>query len=241
MLLAAALMWMSAAAGQTPAPDTFYAEFAKHRDAIESMRAEFVQTTTNPDETDTATGKLIYTRPKRLLFRYADPALDYMIDGLRAYEYDPDIAQLTIYDIEDKPESEAFYLGFESNADRLKQAYDIYTMAPDDPNTHVLAVEFVPKPKEDGEAPLFERVRLQLRKPDMLPSKILIINDEESRTEFTVTNFGINEQMPEHLDELKVPEGTVIVENDEYVGEAPVGGMVFPKPAVASVDSEDLP
>lgn len=241
MLLAAALMVMGAAAGQVPAPDEFYAEFARHRDAIESMRAEFVQTTTNPDETDTAEGKLIYVRPRRLLFRYTDPPLDYMIDGLRAYEYDPDIAQITIYDIEDKPESEAFYLGFESNADRLKEAYDIYTMPPDDAQTHVLAVEFVPKPKEDGEPPLFERVRLQLRKPDMLPSKILIVNDAESRTEFAVTNFGINEPMPEHLDELKVPEGTVIVENDVYAGDVPAGGAVFPKPAVASVQSEDLP
>jgi outer membrane lipoprotein carrier protein len=241
MLLAAALVWMGAAAGQTPAPADFYTEFAKHRDAIASMRAEFVQTTTNPDETDTAEGKLIYTRPKRLLFRYTDPPLDYMIDGLRAYEYDPDIAQVTIYDIEDKPESEAFYLGFESNADRLREAYEIYTLPPDDPATHVLAVEFVPKPKPDGESPLFERVRLQLRKSDMLPSKILIINDAESRTEFTVSNFGINEPMPEGMDHLKVPEGTVIVENDEYTGDVPVGGAVFPKPEIAKVDSEDLP
>jgi len=241
MLFAAALMVMGAAAGQTPAPADFYSEFAKHRDAIASMRAKFVQTTTNPDETDTAEGTLIYTRPKRLLFRYTDPPLDYMIDGLRAYEYDPDIAQITIYDIEDKPESEAFYLGFESNADRLREAYEIYTLPPDDPATHLLAVEFVPKPKEDGEPPLFERVRLQLRKPDMLPSRILIVNDAESRTEFAVGDFTINGEMPENMEHLKVPEGTVIVENDEYAGEVPVGGAVFPKPAVASVQSEDLP
>ena len=47
--------------------------------------------------------------------------------------------------------------------------------------------------------------------------------------------------MPEGMDHLKVPEGTVVVENDEYTGDVPVGGAVFPKPDIAKVDSEDLP
>lgn len=75
MMLAAALIWIGAASGQTPSADDFLADFAKQRDSMESMRADFVQTTTNPDETEVSKGKLIYTRPKRLIFRYDEPAL----------------------------------------------------------------------------------------------------------------------------------------------------------------------
>lgn len=242
MFLAAALLCIGAAVAQTPqAPDEFFAEFTKQRDAIETLRADFVQTTTTPDETTVSKGTLIYTRPKRLLFRYADPPLVYMIDGLRVYEYDPGISQIEIMELEDRPESEAFYLGFESNVDRLQEAYEIHVLPPDDPEKFALAVEFVPKPNDDGDDPYFQRVRLQLRKKDYLPAEILIVNDEESQTSFAVTDFAINEKLPEDLSHIRVPEGTAIIENDESLDDAPAGGLLFPREAPPKVESEDTP
>ncbi len=243
MMLAAALIWIGAAAGQTPSAGEFLTDFAKQRDAMTSLRADFVQTTTNPDETEVSKGTLVYASPKRLIFRYDDPALAYMIDGLRVYEYDPDTAQIQIFDLEDRPESEAFYLGFESNIARLQEAYEIKVLPPDNSETHAIAVEFTPRPREDSEdEPYFQRVRLQLRKNDFLPTDILIVNDEESQTSFAITNFAINEVLPEDLSHVRVPEGTAIIENDDYSGEAPAGGALFPAPAAApAVKSEDVP
>ncbi len=242
MMLAAALIWIGAAAGQTPSAGEFLSDFTKQRDSMESMRADFVQTTANPDETEVSKGTLVYTRPKRLIFRYEAPVLAYMIDGLRVYEYNPDSAQIDIFDLEDRPESEAFYLGFESNVARLQEAYVITVAPPDNPDTHAIAVEFTPRPHEDsGDEPFFKRVRLQLRKKDLLPTDILIVNDEESQTSFAISNFAINETLPEGLSHVRVPEGTAIIENDTYSGEAPAGGSLFPAPAAApAVTSEDV-
>jgi outer membrane lipoprotein-sorting protein len=243
MILAAALIWASAAVAQTPPPSApeFIAEFTKQRDAVETLRAGFVQTTTNPDETVVSKGTLIYTRPKRLIFRYADPPLVYMIDGLRVYEYDPGISQIEIMDLEDRPESEAFYLGFESNVDRLQKAYEIHVLPPADAEKYALAVEFVPRPRDDGEEPYFQRVRLQLRKKDYLPAEILIVNDDESQTSFTVTDFAANEKLPEELSRVRVPEGTAIVENNESGTDAPAGGALFPREAAPQAQSEHKP
>ena len=242
MFLAAALLCIGAAAAQTSqAPDEFFTEFTKQRDAIETLRADFVQTTITPDETTISKGTLIYTRPKRLLFRYTDPPLVYMIDSLRVYEYDPGISQIEIMELEDRPESEAFYLGFESNVDRLQEAYEIHVLPPDDPEIFALAVEFVPKLSGDGEEPYFQRVRLQLRKKDYLPAEILIVNDEESQTSFSVTNFAANEKLPEDLSHIRVPEGTAIIENDESLDDAPAGGLLFPRESPPKVESEDTP
>lgn len=243
MMLAAALICIGAAAGQASSAGEFLADFAKQRDTMESMRADFTQTTTNPDETEVSKGKLIYTRPKRLIFRYDEPALAYMIDGLRVYEYNPDSAQIEIFELENRPESEAFYLGFESNVGRLQEAYEIKVYPPENPETHAIAVEFTPREQAGGEdEPFFKRVRLQLRKKDLLPTDILIVNDEESQTFFAISNFAINETLPEDVSHVRVPEGTVIVENDTYAGEAPAGGSLFPAPAAEpTVKSEDTP
>jgi outer membrane lipoprotein-sorting protein len=168
-----------------------------------------------------------------------------MIDGLRVYEYDPDIAQIQIYDLEDRPESEAFYLGFETNAGRLQEAYDVRLMPPDDAQRHALEIEFKPKPKADGEEPYFERVVIQLSKGDLLPSTILIVNDEESSTSFVVSNYSLNAALPEGLSHVVVPEGTTVVENESYAGEAGPGGVTFPATTAAApqglVHSEDVP
>lgn len=245
MIWTAALIWLAGAAGQAPSANEFFDQFSQRRDAIGSLQARYVQTTVTPDEVTVSEGTLVYTKPKRLIFRYKDPQLAYMIDGLRVYEYDPDLEQIQIFELEDKPESEAFYLGFESNADRLQEAYDVTVLPPDDAEKHAIAISFTPKPKEDGDEPFFQRVLIQLRKDDLLPSTILIVNDAESSTSFSVMDYRLNPELPEAVSHILVPEGTTIVENDDYVGEAGPGGQTFPAATSASpqglVQSEDVP
>lgn len=238
------LAWPPGAAADPPTVEAFFEDFAGRRDAIQTLRADFVQTTVTPDEMVVSEGTLIYAKPKRLIFRYDDPPLVYMIDGLRVYEYDADLEQIQIYQLEDRPESEAFYLGFETDADRLQKAYDVRVLPPDDASKHALGIEFTPKPSDDDSETYFERVVLQLSQGELLPSEILIVNDAESHTSFSVTNFRINEPMSPEMTHVVTPEGTTIVENDEYAGDVGTGGMMFPREAAdepAAVETEDLP
>ena len=57
--------------------EKFFDDFAKNRDAIQTLQTRFSQKTINPDETLLSTGTITYTNPKRLIFRYDnanDPA-----------------------------------------------------------------------------------------------------------------------------------------------------------------------
>lgn len=235
-----ALLMVTGASQEGASVEGFFGDFAERRNAVHSLHADFAQTTTTPDEVIESVGTLVYTSPRRLIFRYDDPPLVYMIDGLNAYEYDPDLEQLQIFALEDRPESEAFYLGFENNADRLQEAYDVRIVPPQDAAAHALGLEFTPK--ESEEEPYFQRVLLQLRKNDFLPAAILIVNDEESDVTFSITNFEVNTDLATDETHVVVPEGTVIVDNDTYAGEAGPDGMRVPAEAPdPMVEDTDLP
>lgn len=216
----------------------FFDQFTANRNDIVQLEAKFVQTTVTPDETTTSTGAIIYARTgsssegvqgKRLVFRYDDPPLEYMIDGLTAYEYDPELKQIQIYELEDRPEAEAFYLGFDSNTDRLMQAYSVQLQPPAESNPGGTAVALVPK-DPDSEDALFEMVVLQLRPSDLLPIQIHIINSSDSDTSYAVSDFEVSRDLDPSKITIHVPEGTAIVDQDEYAGEAPEGGTTFPLP-----------
>lgn len=209
--------------------ENFFETFAEHRNAVETLEAHFVQITVTPDEIVTSKGTIVYARPKRLIFRYEDPPLVYMIDRLNAYEYDPELEQVQIFELEDRPESEAFYLGFENNADRLQEAYDVRVLPPNDATRHAFALEFRPKEDAEEEDSFFEKISLQLRLDDYLPGEILIVNDAESHVEFTITDFTINGDPPAQKTHINLPEGTVIVENDRYVTTVGPRGLMLPR------------
>ena len=217
----------------------FFTTFSESRNAIQLLEAAFVQTTVTPDETIVSEGRIVYARPKRLIFRYDDPPLVYMIDMLRAYEYDPELEQLQIFDLEDRPESEAFYLGFEHNAERLQEAYNVRLLPPRDASLYALALEFEPK-EEDADEGYFEKITLQLRKGDYLPAEILIINDKESHVEFKVSDFKLNGEPDADKTHIFLPEGTVIVDNDVYAGTVGPEGLQLPRPEEGRVESDPL-
>jgi outer membrane lipoprotein-sorting protein len=215
--------------GQQPVPETddVLRLLSERRASLTSLQAEFTQLTITSDEDISSTGTLTYVKPKRIIFRYAEPPIEYMIDQNYAYEYDAELEQILVFDIEGRTESEAFFLGLESNLDVLKKTYTIKALPPLNPTRDVVALELVPIPKEDEE-PFFEKVTLQLRKEDYLPVQIDIINGESSSVNFTIKNFTINEALPNEQSHVFVPELTDVILNDKPVEVTDEKGAYFP-------------
>lgn len=214
---------------QEPSPEAeaFLSAYSAERDGLETLQARFVQWTYTPDEDIKSEGTVTYVRPKRIIFRYDDPPLSYMIDGTHAYEYDEELEQILVYDIEGQPEAEAFFMGMESDIGEIRKAYQIHVLPPDDAIDGAHAVRLTPHPNDDLE-PLFEHVTLQLRKQDYLPTQILIRNDEDSRVEYTLTGFEKNGELAEDTSQILVKEGSDIVINDVALDRAGPEGHYFP-------------
>lgn len=214
-----------------PSAKTFLEVYGQERDALTTMQARFVQWTYTPEEDIQSTGTVTFVRPKRIIFRYDDPPLSYMIDDTHAYEYDEELEQILIYDIAGQPESEAFFMGMESDIGEIREAYAIEVLPPEDAIEGATAVRLTPHPSEDME-PLFEYVVLQMRTEDYLPTQILIRNDDESRVEYTLTDFTKNETLEPDQAQIFVKERTDIVVNDVALEPAGEDGHFFPDPAL---------
>ena len=207
--------------------ESFLSEFTKTRNELQTLRATFTQTTITPDEEIVSTGTILYTNPKRILFRYDDPELHYLVDGLHAYEYDAELQQLQIFEMEDRPEVEALFLGFENNTKRLREAYRM-RIVPAEPGQKGITLELQPK-DPDSESAFFETLTLHLREPDFLPESIHIRNDAESSVLYAVGDFALNVSLDPNEARLFLPEGTVIIRNDEYQETVGPGGMYLPE------------
>lgn len=215
--------------------EQFYSGFSAAREGIHSLEANFTQKTVTPDEVMTSIGTLFYGEPRRIVFRYQDPELVYMIDGNHAYEYDAELQQLERYELGDLPQAEAFFLGFNSDPGRLQEAYRVYLARPKEGIGAIVALQIEPKPRGD-EAPLFERLTLQLRAEDFLPIEIHIRNDDDSDVLYTVDGFVLNGTTGPERTQIFLPEGTDVIYEEEFVERIGPGGRYVPEPlAVTSV------
>ena len=227
MLSKAGIMLLLTLSQPDVAFDEFFTEFVKQRNSLELIEARFVQTTRTPDETMVSKGTLVYSNPRRLLFRYDDPEVVFIIAGLRGYEYDAELAQLQIFELEDSAETEALYMGFDDSAERLQKAYDIRLVEAKEGAE--MAVELRPR-SEFGKTPLFERVELQLREGDLLPISILIRDDAESDVSYEIKDIRVNEDAQGTMREFVVPEGTRVIENEDFVLTVGEDGLRVPLP-----------
>lgn len=238
MLITAAVMCLTAnlaqagqASAQVAADPTFtefFADFSERRDGIHVLEARFSQVTITPDETITSSGTLLYVKPKRLIFRYKEPELVYIIDGLLTYEYDAELKQLQIFEFEDRPETEALFLGFDDDAERLREAYDIEISRPGNEKDGT-TIKLTPR-TADPEAAYFQYVTLQLRDEDYLPTQIHIQNDAESEVLISVSDFIINRALEPEGAQLLLPEGTDIINSGRYVETVGPEGKRVPPP-----------
>jgi outer membrane lipoprotein-sorting protein len=224
--------WISLTVAELELPEQFQSVLER-RDSIETLTARFHQETIAPEELIESDGSLVYINPKRILFRYDDPPLTYMIDAKRSYEYDEEMEQLLVYDLDGGPEAEAFFLGFENNTSKVMEAYAITIEPATDSTKHVFTVVLTPK-EQDEENLIFERVYLNIDRDHFMPSQITIINDEENKVVFHIDEFEINTSLDPKLPRLSVPEGTDIIINDESVGQAGPEGQSYPEPESVS-------
>ena len=240
----------TAASPAQPAPvpsaqalDRFLAEFVGKRDAIKYLKAPFSQVNTTPDERVSSSGRLVYAKPRRIVFRYETPEPSVcLIDGLRVFEYDVSLKQVQIFTLEDDPETEGLYLGFESDLTRLQEAYEmeLFTPGAEFPDTTGLVLR--PKPRSGHDkAGLFERVHLYLRNKDLLPVRIYIVNDPESQVDIRIHDCVVNGPVDPRDTQLDLPEGVRIVEDDVVVETVGAQGKRIPEAIDVAAAPETQP
>ncbi len=207
--------------------DAFFKEFSAKRDGVVALDATFTQKTKLPDEELTTKGSLIFIKPRRIIFHTDDPERTTLVDDRSGYEYDPEIKQLQIFDIEDNPQADIFFLGFNSNTETLRKAYDLTLFdIPDDPRgRHGIKI----KPKaQSKEQTYFIEVNLYLRDEDYLPYRIHIRNDEESQVFIEVEAIDKAFRPAPQLTQIFLPQDTKVVQNDRVVETVGTGGKRVP-------------
>jgi len=234
-MIAATLIALGAIAA--PASDdfeAFFQEFARKRDGIQLLEATFTQTTILPEETLENDGWLVYAKPHpssgqdRRIVMCNDDGLCNIVDGRRGYEYEKDLDQVLAYDMEDTPEADIFFLGFDDDTQALREAYDvgIFEQERDERGRHGIVL----RPKDpDNEDAFFKEVNLYLRDADFLPYRIHIVK-EESEIVTEVASFKINEGFETAKTQLALPEGTKIIVNDAVQETVGAGGKRIPEP-----------
>lgn len=226
------MTWLAVAAiallgADDPSFDQFFADFKSKRDGIEALEARFTQKSIVPEETLTTEGGLVYSKPRRIVFRTDSPNRATLIEATRVCEYEPEIKQLVIYDIEDNPRADVFFLGFDNDTENLRKSYDVslFTSSDDPRGSRGLLVK--PKKKE-GEEPLFVEAKLYLRDKDYLPFRIHVTNDKESQVDIDIKDYQVNVKLEPAKLQVAVPEGTKVIENDTVLETVGPGGKTYP-------------
>jgi outer membrane lipoprotein-sorting protein len=221
-----------AAADPQSAFDAFFSEFAQKRDAVHVLEARFTQENITAEETVPSEGSLVYVKPRRIVFRYERPdkGVTYLIDNHKAYEFEPDIKQLQVFDLEEKTQTEIFFLGFDDNTVALRRDYDVALFNVKEAGLAPSGILIKPKAKDGAsdEKNHFLEIRLFLRENDFLPARIHIVNDEESKVVISVADYKINQKIFPANAQLTLPEGTDVFENDQKVKEVGPGGEKTP-------------
>ncbi len=213
------------------APDTdvdaFFREFSAKRDGVVALDASFTQKTKLPDEELTTKGSLVFVKPRRIIFHTDDPERTTLVDDRSGYEYDPEIKQLQIFDIEDNPQADIFFLGFNSNTETLRKAYDLtlFEITDDPRGRHGIKIR--PKAQSKEQA-YFVEVNLYLRDEDYLPYRIHIRNDEESQVFIEVESIDKSFRPGPQLTQIFLPQDTKVVQNDRVIETVEAGGKRVP-------------
>ncbi len=223
--------WVFVLAACTAAPDAnidaFFKDFSAKRDGVVALDAAFTQKTKLPEEELATKGTLTFIKPRRIIFHTEDPDRTTLVDDRSGYEYDPEIKQLQIFDIEDNPQADIFFLGFNSNTETLRKAYDIalFDITDDPRGKHGIKI----RPKADSkEQAYFVEVSLFLRDEDYLPYRIHIRNDAESQVTIEVESINKAFRPTPQLTQIFLPQDTKVVQNDRVVETIAEGGKRVP-------------
>lgn len=204
-------------------PEAFLKELSLKRAAIGVLSAQMRLENATPEQKTQSRGTVLYVRPDRLVFRIFEEDKEetkqvFVVDGNRVYEYDASIEQLQIYDLGKSGEMQAIFSAFQSDLTELEKYYDMELFEPGDAaDRAVQGIMLVPKSLVENRSPLFERVRVYLRGGDYLPTLIHVVNDADSEAIMYFDDLKIDPSLPNHADQIALPRGTKIIENDEKV------------------------
>jgi len=213
--------------------DLFFEEFSEKREHIETISARFEETTILPDEVFLSTGHLFYQKPRRLIRRGEEPPTVLLVDGQSVYEYEPELRQVARYRIEDGPQAEILFFGFDENLDNLRLTYDVrlFSVADEDEPEDAKGLLITPKPVYEADA-FFREVALYLREEDYLPYRIRIVSDENSHVLLDLLDLKVNTDLDEGQTTIAIPEGHTYVDENERAAIVGPEGMTLPLPAL---------
>lgn len=203
--------------------DAFLDELARQRQDVVSLEARFIMENRTPDESLQSVGRLLFVRPRRIVFRILnpdtmDPVHEILIDHSRVFEHDHELEQVQIYDRGKDPDMEALFAAFESDPTELRQAYHLDLFDPgDESDRAAYGLMLTPIETDDAAPRLFERVRIFMRDGDYLPTRIHIFNDAESQVILNFDDFEVNGDVKPEDTQLAAPRDTKVIENEESV------------------------
>ena len=207
--------------------DAFFKDFTAKRADIQLLQADLEERTYEFGEVSKRTGRVLFGKPRRIIFRFQSDEPVLMVDDNQVYEYDPLEKQLQIFDIDDSPESSIFFLGFDGDPGTLREAYDIslFTVESDE-GTHRLVIRPF---KENIDTAAFQEVTIYLRDEDYLPFRLDIKLDDTTKTVTEFSNYQINQPVDPSATQLRIPAETRVLENGEVaLREVPAGGLLMP-------------
>ena len=212
--------------------EEFFAEFVAKREHIQALTATFRQDNITPDETRSSIGKIVFVKPKQLRIEYDDPKIVYAVDGLRVFNYEAELEQVQVYDVEDSPQLDAFFVGFDNDAKRLREAYDVSLYDAPAGSCGQRVLKLVPKKTKTEDEALsqpYREIRLYLRNDDLLPCKIEAISDEETSFVMQIDHYEINAAGETPSIRFHVPDGTKIIVNETDIVRVGAGGKDLPE------------
>jgi len=208
--------------------EAFFKEFAARREGLVSMRAHYTEKTIAPGESFEVEGALLYFKPRRIIRRTAPPDnTAIVVDDRRCYQYEPEIKQMVIYELDNDPQANVLFLGFDSDTDALRKAYDVSLFTIEDEASGKKGILI--KPKADEENPWFREVNLYLREEDYLPYRIRMVHEDDSQLIIEVRDIEKNPRLDLAESQVAIAADTKVILNDQVLETVGAGGKLVPE------------
>lgn len=209
--------------------DTFFKKYTESREKIDVLIATFQQKNIYPDEIYTTFGSLVFVKPQRMVFTTDEPKKYTVIEEKRIYEYEPDIKQITIYDLKDSAETELFFFAFAEDLNTLRKKYHVLPIRlSDERGKQGISIRPFTDKEEDSS---FEEIVLYLQDDTFLPYRLRIVNEDNVQTIVDFEHIEINNKIRLEDTQIYLPPGTNVIENDKYKETITGEGKRIPDPA----------
>lgn len=213
--------------------EAFWTAYQSRRANISAMRASFVQTTHIEGEADEEDrGAVLFVEPSRLILRFADPEIAYLVDKETAYVYDRELAQVQVGSLREVPETDALFVGFGKNMTRLEEVFTVTVVeASSDSIDSSHAVTLIPRARDDDaeSAPLFRKAVVQLSRDSYLPLRIDIDVDADVSTTYRFDPPELNPALGEDETQIALHKGDKIVVEGDFVEKVETERRLIPE------------